>query len=106
MGLSFPNAFRDQRALRLPGRVCRSIPADKTRRRKRMIHRSHIVILLLATCLGGCDVQSIGGENIIGMGADRLGRLPQRLGLGGVIGLAQGARRIPRRHADGQHFGG
>ena len=54
MGLSFPNAFRDQRALRLPGPACRSVPVVKTRRRKRMIQRSHIVILLLAACLGGC----------------------------------------------------
>jgi fermentation-respiration switch protein FrsA (DUF1100 family) len=54
MGHSFPNAFRGQRALRLPGRACRSVPVDKTPRRKRMIHRSQIVILLLAGCLAAC----------------------------------------------------
>jgi hypothetical protein len=58
MGLFFPNAFRGQRALRLPEPVRRSVPVDKTGRRKRMVHSSHIGVLLLAACLaaslGGC----------------------------------------------------
>jgi hypothetical protein len=54
MGLSFPNAFRDQRAHRLPEPSCRSAPVRKTRSQKRMVHRSHIAVLVLAVWLGGC----------------------------------------------------
>jgi hypothetical protein len=54
MGLSFPNAFRDQRAVRLPGPLRRSTPVRKTRSQRRMVQRSHIAVLVLAACLGGC----------------------------------------------------
>jgi hypothetical protein len=54
MGLSLLNVFCDQRARCLPGQLLRSVPIDETERR-RMVHRSHIMVLLIAACLGGCS---------------------------------------------------
>lgn len=55
MGLSFPNVFLGRRLLCSPEPARRSDPTAKTQGRKRMVHRSHLVVLIIAACLGGCS---------------------------------------------------
>ena len=72
MGLIIPNAFRGQRARCPPGAVRRSVQPRKTQSRKRMFHRSHIIVLMLAACLGGCG----GYAGYLGFDQDATSALP------------------------------